>query len=503
MSWRLEGLVQDLGAEITGDPQVAIEAVGYDSRQVAPGSLFVALRGASTDGHRYLAQAIENGAAALLVDAASDAVPSPAAASTTAPSIVRVADTRAALPHVAARFYHEPARELTLIGVTGTNGKTSSVRLIESILLHAGRSAGSLGTISTRYAGLEEPASLTTPESVELHAALRRMRDAGVDHVALEVSSHSLASGRVATLRFAVAAFTNLTQDHLDFHGDMAEYGRAKRRLFEPDLLAGAAVLPAADAWADTLREAAESGGRTVYTYTRGTKTSADVFTSEEHIDLAGCRFQLHTPAGSAAVQLALAGDFQIDNALVAAACGHALGVPVEQIAAGLGACPGVPGRLERVGAETPGAPAVFVDYAHTPDALDRVLARLRPLVAGRLICVFGCGGDRDRTKRAPMARAACRHSDWILATSDNPRTEDPAHILADVAVGLSGEHAIVPDRREAISQAIGGARADDVVLIAGKGHETYQILGRERHPFDDRVEARAALARRGRAACS
>ena len=395
---------------------------------------------------------------------------------------------------MAARFFGEPGDALELIGVTGTNGKTSTVRMIEAILLAAGLRAGSLGTISARYDGREEIAALTTPESVDLQRTLLAMRDAGVGHVALEVSSHSLALGRVRTLRFAAAAYTQLSQDHLDFHGDLRAYGEAKALLFGPEYLAGPAVLNAADELTPGLAERARDAGQRVLTYARGKRQVADLRTIEEQVTLSDSRFRVETPRGALEVSLPLPGDFQIENALAAIGIGLALDLPDDAIVRGLADCPVIPGRLERVAA---GAPAVFVDYAHTPDALDRVLSRVRPFVRGRLICVFGCGGDRDRSKRAPMARAACRHGDLVIATSDNPRSEDPEAILADVAGGLSGTHEVLVDRREAIRRAIALAGPDDAVVIAGKGHEDYQIVGTERLSFDDRVEARRALEER------
>jgi len=488
-------LLEPFEAELLCKADGVIEHLAYDSRQVTNGSLFVALEGAQSDGHDYLERAVKAGARALLI-ARSGKLPEHLPSGV---GVVRVADTRRLLPRLSARFFEHPARGMTLIGVTGTNGKTSTVRLVEAILASSGRKAGSLGTISNRFAGREEPASLTTPESVDLHATLRRMADAGVDHAALEVSSHSLEAGRVETLRFAAAAFTNLTQDHLDFHGDMQSYARAKRRLFEPELLHGTAVLPLADPLTSTLREAAETGGHPCLTYARESRhAGADVRSLDEQVELGCARFVLATPDGRAPVELPLAGDFQIDNALAAAACASAIGLSAPEIAHGLSQCPPVPGRLERV---SDLHPLTFVDYAHTPDALDQVLQRMRPFVGGRLICVFGCGGDRDRSKRAPMARAACAHSDVVIATSDNPRTEDPGAILRDVAAGLSGDSQIIQDRRSAIAKAIDLAGEGDVVLIAGKGHETYQIVGRERFAFDDREVARESLvARRSRA---
>ena len=491
MSQTLADLVAGLDAVVDGPAQTRISDVTYDSREVRPGALFVALRGTQTDGHRFLRDAIDAGASALLVE--QPPVPRPANV-----AVARVAETRAALAAVASRFFASPARDLMLIGVTGTNGKTSTVRMLESILLAAGKPAGSLGTISVRYPGFEEKSSLTTPESLDLQRWLARMRDAGVVAVALEVSSHSLALGRVRGLKFAAGVFTHLSQDHLDFHHDMESYGSAKALLFGAEYLAGSAVLNAADPWTPRFAAIARAAGREVVTWARGAASRADFRTVEEHVELSRSRLRVRGPDTEIEIGLPLAGDFQIDNALAALAAGRALGLDWDAIRRGLEHCPPVPGRLERVGESRP---IVLVDYAHTADALDRVLARVRPLVAGRLIAVFGCGGDRDRTKRAPMARAACAHADHVIATSDNPRTEDPDAILRDVAVGLSGSHEVLRDRRQAIARAIALAGADDCVVIAGKGHEDYQIIGRERLAFDDREEARRALDARGVAA--
>jgi len=481
-------LVDGLGAELRGSAQTPIADLAYDSRAVRPGALFIALRGAQGDGHAHVGAAVAAGAAALLVERWPEGLPDGIA-------IARVADSRRAMHEIARRFFGDPASGLILVGVTGTNGKTSTVRMIEAVLRAAGWRAGSMGTISIRYPDAEEPASLTTPESVDLQRILARMRDAGARGVALEVSSHALALGRVSGLHFQVAAFTNLTQDHLDYHGDMAGYADAKARLFGPEHLAGTAVLNAADPLSARLAVLAREHGKRVLRYARGAGAAAEVRTVSERVALAGSDLEVELQGATHALHLPLPGDFQVENALAALAAGHALGIGWDALRRGLEECPPVPGRLERV---ADGRPIVLVDYAHTPDALERVLSRVRLLASARLIAVFGCGGDRDRSKRAPMARAACTHADLVIATSDNPRTEDPEAILRDVAQGLSGVHEVIADRRSAIRRAIALARPEDVVVIAGKGHEDYQILGRQKFPFDDRVEARAALAAQG-----
>jgi UDP-N-acetylmuramoyl-L-alanyl-D-glutamate--2,6-diaminopimelate ligase len=487
LSATLAELVADLDARVLGPGGVRVEDLAYDSRQVRPGALFAALRGGQTDGHRFVADALAAGASAVLVEEAPASLPP-------AVGVAVVRDTRAALADVAARFFDFPARSLILVGVTGTKGKTSSVRLCESVLRAGGKRAGSLGTISVRYPGFEEKSAMTTPESLDLQRWLARMRDARVEAVAMEVSSHSLALGRVRGLRFAVAVFTQLAHDHLDFHGDLESYGRAKSLLFAPEQLAGTAVLNAADPWTPRLAELARAGGNRVLTYGRGADSGADFTTVAERIELARSHLRVRGPDAEIEFDLPLPGDFQVDNALAALAVGRALGLPWDAVRAGLESCPPVPGRLEPVG---DGAPVVLVDYAHTADSLERMLSRVRPLVRGKLIAVFGCGGDRDKTKRAPMARAACANADFVLATSDNPRTEDPEAILRDVALGLSGAHEVIADRRAAIARAIARARPEDCVVIAGKGHEDYQIIGREKRHFDDREEALAALRAR------
>ena len=487
MSANLRELFAGLDAEISEPADRAdcsITDVCYDSRKVSPGALFAALPGEKTNGLLFVPDAVASGAAALLVEQ----VP----ASTSIPCVV-VPSVRKVLGEVAARFLGRPGDSLKLIGVTGTNGKTSTARMIEAALSAAGHPTGSIGTISTRFDGREESASLTTPEAIDLQRSLQAMLRAGAECVALEVSSHSLALHRVGGLRFDVAVFTQLSQDHLDYHGSLDAYGETKAELFGPAYLDGSAVLNADDALAPLLAKRALEAGARVLHYSRSSASSAEIRSSQERPSLEGARFLVDTPSGSAELRLPIPGDFQIENALAAIGACVALGLDIEAIAEGLAHCPPIPGRFERVSSTEP---AVFVDYAHTPDAIDRVLSRVRPFLSDgeKLICVFGCGGDRDRTKRAPMAEAASRHADHVIATSDNPRTEDPEAILRDVAAGLSGRFEIEADRRRAIGRAIEVASKRDVVVIAGKGHEDYQILGTEKHPFDDRVEARRAL---------
>jgi UDP-N-acetylmuramoyl-L-alanyl-D-glutamate--2,6-diaminopimelate ligase len=380
------------------------------------------------------------------------------------------------------------------------------------MLAAAGRRPGVIGTVEVRYADQRQRAINTTPESLDLQRILRAMRNRGVDAVAMEVSSHALAMGRTDECRFAVAALTNVTQDHLDFHQTMEAYRDAKVALFRERLRPGAAaVVNADDPSAPAFERGAREAGARVLRVGRRAEAGVDVALEEAGVALTGTRVRLRLPAGPLALELPLLGDFNVENLLVAAGCAVALGLPAEAIARGAAGCAQVPGRIERVDPNRPDLPTVLVDYAHTPDAVDKLLRTVRPLARSRLVTVFGCGGDRDRTKRAPMAEAVARWSDRVIVTSDNPRTEDPERILDDVVVGLAGLRAVTPDalddaersyvriadRHAAIALAVALARAEDTVVIAGKGHEDYQIVGRERLPFDDRVEARRALARR------
>jgi UDP-N-acetylmuramoyl-L-alanyl-D-glutamate--2,6-diaminopimelate ligase len=476
---------------------------------VSPGDAFFALRGAVVDGHDYLAQAVSLGASAVFVE---ELPPNLALGECAA---VVVPDARRALAPVARHFFGAPSDELFLVGVTGTNGKTSTSYLVESMLQRQARRVGLIGTVEVRYGRERQRATNTTPESLDLQRSLREMRTAGIDTVVMEVSSHGLELGRVQGCRFAVAAFTNLTQDHLDFHGDMDAYCASKLRLFRDHLTAsGAGVVNLDDGAAAAFVQATKDAGARCIGVARSDRPGADVVLERADVRLDGTDARIRLPHGTVDVSLPLLGDFNLENLLVACGIGVAAGLAPDVVAAGAAACPQVPGRIQRVGTTDASAPSVIVDYAHTPDAVEKLLATLRPLTRGRLIAVFGCGGDRDRAKRPLMAQAVARHADRIVATSDNPRTEDPEAILDDVVAGLSGLRAVglsdlagadgsyvrVTDRREAIRAAIGIARAEDMVAIAGKGHEDYQIIGRERLPFSDTEEALRALRGRGAA---
>jgi UDP-N-acetylmuramoyl-L-alanyl-D-glutamate--2,6-diaminopimelate ligase len=509
---RLSELIAALPPELApaqplggGDP--VVRGIKYDSRDVAPGDLFVALRGAAYDGHGFVEQAVAHGAVALLVEAL------PERAALEDRVAVSVPDTRRALGPIAECFFGAPARELQLVGVTGTNGKTSTTYLIESMLTTCGRRCGLIGTVEIRYADERLRAINTTPESLDLQRTLRDMRTRGVEIAVLEVSSHGLALGRVHGCRFAVGAVTNVTREHLDFHGTMDEYRDAKAALFRDHLSPdGVAVINLDDSSADDFTSVARAAGARLVRITRDARRPAEVALLDADVRLEGSRARVRLPDGELELELPLVGDFNLENLLVATGVAVALGLDADAIEAGTRSCPQVPGRIERVGAELDDAPTVFVDYAHTPDAVEKLLRTVRPLARNRLITVFGCGGDRDRAKRPLMAEAVARSSDCVVATSDNPRTEDPSAILSEVTRGLGAlkcvepdelgstpaAYSVVPDRRSAIELAIGLASPDDTVVLAGKGHEDYQIVGRERLPFDDRTEAMRALRRRG-----
>ncbi len=501
MLGELLGGVRGVAWEVRGDAQVDVAHVVDDSRRVRKGDLFVALRGTRTDGARYVTEACRRGARAV-AGAASLKVPK---------GVTHVVTEEPArfLARAAASVHGDPSAALAMVGVTGTNGKTTVTYLLEAIWEAAGARPGVLGTISYRFGGAAEPAPLTTPPAIEIQARLAAMRDAGATHVAMEVSSHALVQDRADGVAWDAAIFTNLGRDHMDFHRDQAEYLAAKARLFAAlDASPKAkrvAVLNAADANVIGLRPAITSP---VVTFGAG----GDVRAEQVAMTLAGTRATLVVGGERADVATRLVGAGHLENVLAATAAAHALGTPLATIARALGDFPGVPGRLEPVDAGQDFT--VLVDYAHTPDALAGVLATLRALVGGRLICVFGCGGDRDRGKRPLMAEAVGRHADLAILTSDNPRTENPTRILADAEPGLERAglgrlpnlgsaartrgYLVQPDRAQAIASALTGARAGDCVVIAGKGHEDYQIVGTEKRPFDDRATARRVLQGRG-----
>ncbi len=463
-------------------PAVLTDVVD-DSRRVTPGAAFVAVRGHAQDGHDWIAAAHRAGAALVIAEDVTRV-----AAVDAAMPVLTVRDGRRAAAIAAAVFHGWPARELTMVGVTGTNGKTTTVGLLRHLLHRDDQPAASIGTLGVLLGSQGEPmpggGGLTTPGPVELQRLLRQLRHRGVRRVAMEVSSHSLDQRRVEGIAFAAAVFTNLTRDHLDYHGTMEDYRAAKLRLVGLLARDGVALFNADEAaWRDV------TGAPRAWKF--GTDARADVTARDVVYHAHGCRFVLVSPSGAAPVALPLIGDFNVANALGAAAAVLALGQPMGEVVERLATAPQVPGRLERVHE----APTVLRDYAHTPDALERALRAVRPFAQsaqgdeGRVIVVFGCGGDRDRGKRPEMGRIAEQLADVAIVTSDNPRTEDPERILDDIEAGMQRENRVrCEDRREAIAIALRMARAADVVLLAGKGHETYQIRGTVSYPFDERV---------------
>lgn len=494
---RLDELARELpmSADIVGDASVRVLGVRHDSRAVLPGDLFVARAGQKVDGARFVGDAVARGAAAVM------ASPGSVAPETLPVPVVFVDEPAMALAYASSAAYGHPSFSLDVIGVTGTNGKTTTTHLVRAAVDGAlGRpSCGILGTTGHSFGDWRVDAEHTTPEADDVARAMAAVRELGGTHVAMEVSSHALKLRRVDALRFRAAAFTNLTQDHLDFHGSMAEYARAKARLFT-DLAPAAAVLNVDDPMG---RELAARVEGTVVRVSRHRDADADFVVREARIDASGIHALVRTPAGDVPVATRLIGTHNLENLLVALGVVHALELELPRAAAALAEEPGAPGRLERC--DGPGDDVtVLVDYAHTPDALARVLDAVRAVAVGKVWCVFGCGGDRDPSKRGPMGEAVGRRADVAVVTSDNPRTESPQGIAVPVAQGVrrGGREPVVElDRRKAIAFAVGSAGAGDVVLVAGKGHEDYQILGQVKVPFDDRVESRRALESRRAAA--
>jgi len=478
------------------DRDVVVSGVEYDSRRVGPGSLFVAMRGDTTDGNRYIEQAVARGAVAVVTDSA-------AAYDATAngPLDVAVAEVphgRRALATIAANLFGHPERKIRLSGVTGTNGKTTTAYLLEQLLRAAGRSTALVGTIEYRVAGEVRPAPHTTPESRDLLALLAEGVERGVTEGVMEVSSHALEQGRVWGIPYDVAIFTNLTQDHLDYHGTMEAYFAAKRKLFDGSQGAAprVAVLNAEDDTQAALAETAQLARSEIVSYGIG---RGDLCARDITMRPNGMRFTLASSRDEALIEVTLTGRVNVLNLLAASAAAMARGVSLQQIAEAAPKLHAVPGRFEAVDAGQ--AFTVVVDYAHTDDALRNVLALARDLVVpqqGRVLTVFGCGGDRDRTKRPRMGRAAAEASEIVIVTSDNPRSEDPRVIIDEILPGTAGLPATVevePDRAKAIALAMTKARSGDIVVIAGKGHEKTQTIGRQVLPFDDVAVARDALA--------
>jgi UDP-N-acetylmuramoyl-L-alanyl-D-glutamate--2,6-diaminopimelate ligase len=497
---RLRELIEGVSViEFRGDPETDIKGIACDSRQIKPGDLFVALRGHKEDGHGYLQDALQKGAFALVAES-FEGFEGPVPR-------VTVKDSRKALSKISARFYGSPYRGMNLIGITGTNGKTTTSYLLESILQRAGARPGVIGTINYRHSGKAYTAPVTTPESLDLMAFLREMADAGVSHVIMEVSSHALEQGRTEDCPFKCAVFTNFSRDHLDYHQSMEAYFKAKARLFLG--LKGndgaSAVINTDDPKGRELVSLAE--GRVI---SYGLDKACCVRAVDIRSDITGLRARLITDAGEREIRSSLIGQINVYNILAASATALSLDVALDDVVRGIETLRAVPGRLEVV-ANPQGVPVV-IDYAHTPDALLKVLTTLRPLVKDRLITVFGCGGDRDKGKRPEMGRIAGEHSDVVIITSDNPRSENPESIMTHIEEGIretdlqkvtpssskspsiSG-YVVEKERRKAIGLAVDMAHHGDLVLIAGKGHENYQIVGGERRAFDDRQEALLAAS--------
>ncbi|MEZ5099223.1 MAG: UDP-N-acetylmuramoyl-L-alanyl-D-glutamate--2,6-diaminopimelate ligase [Thermoleophilia bacterium] len=476
----LDALSHALRPARTLNPRPAVvDDLAYDSRQVTPGSLFVCVPGQRVDGHAHAAQAVAAGAVALVVERELD-LP--------VPQLV-VEDARRAMADAADAFFGRPSLELELAGVTGTNGKTTTAFLLFAMLAAAGRRPGLLGTIERRVGGERRAAVRTTAEAIDLQRDLREMLDAGDRSCALEASSHAAALDRLRAVRFRALAFTNLTQDHLDFHGTMEAYFQAKRRLFVepgPDGWLPAAAIGIGDEYGRRLADELAAGERRLLRF--GLEEDADVRADALELTAAGATFA----AAGLELRTSLRGRFNVENVLAAVAVGRLLGLPDGAIVRGVASLRGVPGRFEAVDAGQPFA--VIVDYAHTPDALGRVLEAARELCTGRLTCVFGCGGDRDRGQRPAMGAAAAAAADRVLVTSDNPRSEDPAAIVEEILEGAGPGAEVELDRARAIERALREAAEGDVVVLAGKGHEPGQEIAGEILPFDDRDVAERAL---------
>ena len=506
MSQRLHSLLRQVGLEIPADlPDADVSAVSCDSRRVGPGTLFIGLPGSRVDGGHYWPDVLAAGTVAALIGPAAARIGSADSGPASRAGVVVVKDPVAVWAgRLAAAFWEQPSQRLGLIGVTGTNGKTTTTYLIDHLAARVGNPTALFGTLENRWPGHCETAQHTTAFADDLQWRLAQAVQAGARIGAMEVSSHALDQNRVAGCQFAGAVFTNLTQDHLDYHPSMEAYFEAKAHLFAPPLLGGGAVVNADDPWGRRLAERLAATGVTIW---RSTLESASVPQGEAELAIkdlvmgpAGMRGTLVSPAGQGAFSSPLLGRFNGMNLLQAVGVLAQQGLPLAALLEGLASFRGVPGRMERVAG--PGdrpLPAVLVDYAHTPDGLDNALAACRPFSAGRLICVFGCGGDRDRGKRPQMGAIAARLADAVMVTSDNPRTEDPNRILEDVVAGIPAgtELQVVGDRAAAIATAIAEAGPEDLVLIAGKGHEDYQILGTTKVHFDDREEAEKALRAR------
>lgn len=471
---KLFDLLDGMDATLLGDGAIEIRNISMDSRKVQPGDLFCCISGFKVDGHDFAAQAVDQGAAALVVERR---LPLPV------PQMI-VKDTRSAVALLAAAFYGHPTRHLTLVGVTGTNGKTSTTYMVRAIAQAWGKQAAIMGTTGLQVGEEVIDTGLTTPDPIEMQKYLRHAVDAGAQWMACEVSAHALALRKVRGICFDVGVFTNLTQDHLDDFKTMEAYGRAKQMLFAPGVVRYAVGLmddPACEMIMEHLGS--------VPLWKTGMTDAADVWAKDLELTPAGSRFTLVTPVGTTPVRLRTPGRFMVMNALSAAAACLSQGVPLKAVREGLESLDHVDGRIQTLPCER--GFHIILDYAHTPDALVKILKAVREFTPGRVIAVFGCGGDRDRTKRPAMGRIAGELADHTIVTSDNPRTEDPMDIIGQIVPGVQesgGAYEVVENRREAIARAIEFAQPGDTIVLAGKGHETYQQIGHTKYPFDEKV---------------
>ena len=463
---------------MTGSEEVQVSGISYDSRKVQPGHLFVAVRGETADGHRFIRSALNNGAVAVIHEEELKGVEDLASTAT----FIRVHDTRSALSLASQVWYHNPSRGMTIIGVTGTNGKTTTTYILKEILEAWGKKVGLIGTIQYMIGDAVYQATHTTPESLEFQKLLHEMLVAGCSHVVTEVSSHALSQKRVEGTVFRAGIFTNLTRDHLDFHGTMDNYFLSKQRFFSELLERTAtAVVNIDDPWG---RRLAETISAHVYTY--GLESGADLLASEINTSFAGLKFRISTRGRTYDAASPLVGLPNVYNILAAAGAAAAVGVPWNVIMEGIRRSPAIRGRFEKVDAGQKFL--AIIDYAHTEDALERLIYTARGLTRGKILTVFGCGGDRDRGKRPRMGAIATRLSDFVIITSDNPRSENPDEIIREIAGGATRRNYLTePNRKEAIKRAVLMAEENDIVLIAGKGHEEYQEVGGKRFPFNDR----------------
>lgn len=487
-------LIEGFDHTIIGDPDRVIAGITYRSDAVQPGEAFCCIVGLKSDGHAYAQDAVNRGASALVVERELDLKGGDHV------TFILVDDSRKAMAHLAARFYRMPSEDLSLVGITGTNGKTTTSFLVDHIAHTLGATTGLIGTVGIDIAGKELPADHTTPESCDLQRIFAQMRDAHCSVVTMEVSSHALDLDRVWGSDFAVTAFTNLTQDHLDYHKTFEAYFAAKRRLFSTDYPAKR-VINIDSEWGERLLASVLEQGDPVIT--TGFAENADIHPIKIAYDVARTRIVLGVMGDAVAFEYPLVGRFNVENVMTAFGIALQLGYAPHDIAEVLADVPAVPGRIERVelapgeGGERARSLSVYVDYAHTPDALEKAIASVKQLSQGKTIVVFGCGGDRDATKRPLMGKAALA-ADHAVVTSDNPRTEDPQRIIEDILAGMQGNEgrfSVEPDRRSAIRKALSLASPSDAVLIAGKGHEDYQIIGTTKHDFDDRAVAREEMA--------